>query len=118
MVTTVVWRGRRLDRAVARRDRRRWALELLDLLEKVLITVKATRLSSNVIPNSMPPPSLYTTAIPPMAPLILVADARPHLAMTFSLVAPLLVGEGSVPLLCRPSGDSSRVSFTRCVPPD
>lgn len=30
--------------------------------------------------------------------------------------APLLVGEGSQPLLCRPSGDWSRISSIRCVP--
>ena len=49
-------------------------------------------------------------------PSLLVANARPHPAMTFSLVVPLLVGEDSAPLLRRPSGGWFRLSSIRCVP--
>ena len=109
----VIWLGRRLDRTpdgVLRLDRE-------SLTEKV--SIKRSRLSyAQLHRNSL---FLYHTRYYIQSPCIpwpslLVANARPHLAMTFSLVAPLLVGEGSVPLLRRSPSDWSRISFIRCVP--
>ena len=99
-----VWRGRRLDRAAGRR------LDLVSLKEKS-VSIKISQL---ILPISHTRYYIQPPCIP--WPSLLVANARPHPAMTFSLVVPLLVGEDSAPLLRRPSGGWFRLSSIRCVP--